>query len=207
MRFATIDIVVALTLAIFVNASIVVPRRLDLPRRRDGRRRWHRASLSAADAGTRGRGGGDAVRGGAVGVGAERLDYRKPWPAKSSWRGSLASAGHPGRAGSRLACSPCCRPLFVVTVYGEESATRLLILSQVVLSLQRPSPFIPWVRLTGSKAWMGRFANGPISSAIAWDNDRRPDRAEWPAAFGHDGIARTPRPGVEGGGTAGPAGT
>ena len=58
--------------------------------------------------------------------------------------------------------------LFVVSAYGEAGATQLLILSQVVLSLQLPFAVYPLVRLTSSKASMGRFANGPLTAAVAW---------------------------------------
>jgi manganese transport protein len=51
---------------------------------------------------------------------------------------------------------------------GEAGATQLLILSQVVLSLQLPFAVYPLVRLTGSKEAMGKFANGPLTAAVAW---------------------------------------
>ena len=62
----------------------------------------------------------------------------------------------------------CRRSSLVVTAYGEAGATQLLILSQVVLSLQLPFAVLPLVRLTGSKQWMGKFANGPLTAAVAW---------------------------------------
>lgn len=49
----------------------------------------------------------------------------------------------------------------VASVYGGEGATRLLILSQVVLSLQLPFAVVPLVRVTSDPAIMGAFANGP----------------------------------------------
>ena len=55
-----------------------------------------------------------------------------------------------------------------VAVYGDAAATSLLILSQVVLSLQLPFAVYPLVRFTGNAAWMGRFANRPVTAAIAW---------------------------------------
>jgi manganese transport protein len=38
----------------------------------------------------------------------------------------------------------------------------------VVLSLQLPFAVVPLVRLTGDRRWMGRFANGPVTSLAAW---------------------------------------
>jgi manganese transport protein len=58
--------------------------------------------------------------------------------------------------------------ILAVAVYGEGSVTKLLILSQVVLSLQLPFAVYPLVRLTGDRAWMGRFANGRTTAAFAW---------------------------------------
>ena len=58
--------------------------------------------------------------------------------------------------------------MFAVTAYGEEGATRLLIFSQVVLTLQLPFAVYPLVRLTNSGAWMGKFANRPFTAVVAW---------------------------------------
>ena len=58
--------------------------------------------------------------------------------------------------------------MVAVTAYGEEGATRLLIFSQVVLSLQLPLAVYPLVRLTNSPVWMGKFANKPVTAVIAW---------------------------------------
>jgi manganese transport protein len=56
----------------------------------------------------------------------------------------------------------------VIAVCGEEAVTRLLILSQVVLSLQLPFAVWPLVRFTGDTALMGEFANGRLTAALAW---------------------------------------
>ena len=64
--------------------------------------------------------------------------------------------GHPRRP---VACDETC---------GRSGATQLLILSQVVLSLQLPFAVYPLVRLTSRKASMGRFASGPLTAAVAW---------------------------------------
>jgi manganese transport protein len=60
-------------------------------------------------------------------------------------------------------------PAVIVTAfYGEAGASRLLILSQVILSLQLTFAVVPLVLFTGQKSKMGRFANGPLLSAAAW---------------------------------------
>ncbi len=58
--------------------------------------------------------------------------------------------------------------LFVVLVEGEDGIGKLLILSQVVLSLQLPFAMVPLIRFTNSRQVMGEFANSRGSAAVAW---------------------------------------
>jgi manganese transport protein len=59
--------------------------------------------------------------------------------------------------------------VLVIILLGPESTYRLLILSQVVLSLQLPFAIVPMIRFTGSKALMGeRFASGMWTRICAW---------------------------------------
>jgi manganese transport protein len=55
----------------------------------------------------------------------------------------------------------------VALIYGEAGTGRLLILSQVVLSLQLPFAVIPLVHFTGRRKTMGAFANPPWLQALA----------------------------------------
>jgi len=60
-------------------------------------------------------------------------------------------------------------PAVIVTaMYGEKGVGSLLILSQVILSLQLSFAVVPLVLFTSSKVKMGEFANHPITAAIAW---------------------------------------
>ena len=56
----------------------------------------------------------------------------------------------------------------VVGASGDAGATRLLILSQVVLSLQLPFAVVPLVMFTGSRAIMGPLASPAWLRALAW---------------------------------------
>lgn len=56
----------------------------------------------------------------------------------------------------------------VASLYGESGTAKLLIASQVVLSLQLPFAVYPLVRFTGDRGKMGTFANGPLLAAAAW---------------------------------------
>ena len=55
-----------------------------------------------------------------------------------------------------------------VAVWGEHSVGRLLILSQVVLSLQLPFVMYPMIKMASSERLMGRFQTSPIMQSIAW---------------------------------------
>ena len=58
--------------------------------------------------------------------------------------------------------------LFGVITLGEHSVGRLLVLSQVVLSLQLPFAMYPLIRLTGQRAIMGNFVNSWATGVLAW---------------------------------------
>jgi len=51
---------------------------------------------------------------------------------------------------------------------GDHKVTALLILSQVVLSLQLPFAVIPLVRFTSDRRRMGEFTNHPAVTLLAW---------------------------------------
>ncbi|MBI3839567.1 MAG: Nramp family divalent metal transporter [Planctomycetia bacterium] len=56
----------------------------------------------------------------------------------------------------------------VAGIYGEHGIGQLLILSQVVLSLQLSFAVVPLVMFTSDRRKMGRFANRPALAALAW---------------------------------------
>ena len=49
--------------------------------------------------------------------------------------------------------------IVVASLYGASGTAKLLVLSQVILSLQLPFAVVPLVRFTSDKGWMGPFAN------------------------------------------------
>lgn len=55
-----------------------------------------------------------------------------------------------------------------VMVLGEHSVGRLLIMSQVVLSLQLPFAMYPLIRLTSRRDVMGAFVNSARTAALSW---------------------------------------
>jgi manganese transport protein len=60
-------------------------------------------------------------------------------------------------------------PAVIVTaLYGERGAAGLLILSQVILSLQLSFAVVPLVQFTGERRKMGEFTNSRMLSVAAW---------------------------------------
>ncbi len=60
-------------------------------------------------------------------------------------------------------------PAFIVTLlFGESGTSSLLVLSQVILSMQLSFAVVPLVLFTNSKAKMGQFANKPILKFLVW---------------------------------------
>jgi manganese transport protein len=58
--------------------------------------------------------------------------------------------------------------IIVVAVTGEQGTEKLLILSQVILSLQLSFAVVPLVIFTGSRNKMGEFVNAPWLQGLAW---------------------------------------
>ena len=58
--------------------------------------------------------------------------------------------------------------LIVIYIFGEGATTQLLILSQVILSLQLGFAVIPLIHLTSDKKKMGQFANKIWLQIVAW---------------------------------------
>jgi manganese transport protein len=60
-------------------------------------------------------------------------------------------------------------PALIITImYGEKGTTSLLILSQVILSIQLSFAVIPLVMFTSDKKKMGQFVNKPVLKYSAW---------------------------------------
>jgi manganese transport protein len=60
-------------------------------------------------------------------------------------------------------------PAVIVTaMYGESGTAKLLVLSQVILSLQLSFAVIPLIRFTSDRIKMGEFVNPPWLKVLAW---------------------------------------
>lgn len=58
--------------------------------------------------------------------------------------------------------------VITILIFGNHGLSKLLILSQVVLSLQLPFAVFPLVYFTGKKKFMGNFANNQVLNVLAW---------------------------------------
>jgi manganese transport protein len=58
--------------------------------------------------------------------------------------------------------------VLVVGAAGDSGATKLLVLSQVVLSMQLPFAIVPLVKFTSDRKIMGRFASPAWVKVVAW---------------------------------------
>jgi manganese transport protein len=58
--------------------------------------------------------------------------------------------------------------IFATAIYGETGTGWLLIFSQVVLSVQLSFAVVPLVQFTSDKQKMGVFVNGPVTRTIGW---------------------------------------
>lgn len=166
IRFSRMDVAIALAVATFVNAAILI---------------LAAASFHGRGLGEIGLDDAYQLLAPALGTGAASTLFAVALLASgqnSSITGTLAGqivmegftdlrmASWLRRLLSRLlALVPA---LGAIVLYGEGTVTKLLIFSQVVLSLQLPFAVYPLVRLTGNSAWMGCFANGRTAAVVAW---------------------------------------
>jgi manganese transport protein len=58
--------------------------------------------------------------------------------------------------------------IIVVAINGERGTEKLLLLSQVILSLQLSFAVVPLVIFTSNRKHMGEFVNGPFLKGLAW---------------------------------------
>jgi manganese transport protein len=58
--------------------------------------------------------------------------------------------------------------VLTVVIFGADQMTNLLVLSQVILSLQLPFAVVPLLHFTGERARMGEFTNPPWVRVLGW---------------------------------------
>jgi manganese transport protein len=167
LRWAVTDSVVALLLALFVNAAILITAaavfhaagRVDVE---EIGQAYHLLSPM-------------------LGVGAASLVFAVALLASglnstvtATLAGQIVMEGFldlriPGWARRLLTRALAIVPVLVVTgLYGASGTARLLVFSQVVLSMQLPFAVIPLVRFVSDRKMMGAFAIGRVTALLAW---------------------------------------
>ena len=158
IQFSTLDVVAALTIALFINAGILVlsaaafheTGRHDVAEIQDAYR------LLSPVLG---------VSGASLLFGIALLASGKSSTITATLTGQIVMEGFLSlrmppwlrRLVTRgLAIAPA---LLVVLYYGESGVARLLIVSQAVLSLQLPFAIVPLIRFTSDQRKMGKFVN------------------------------------------------
>jgi len=58
--------------------------------------------------------------------------------------------------------------IIAVALYGQSGTAKLLIFSQVILSLQLSFAVVPLVQFTSNRTWMGEFVNPLWLNILAW---------------------------------------
>ncbi len=167
LRFATIDVIIALTLAFFINAAILITC----------------GTLFHAQ-------GAGVVNGieeayqmltPALGVsfastlfGIALLASGQSSAVTTTLAGQIVMEGFTHFriapwARRLLTRSIAILPAFFITLYyGQSGTTKLLVFSQVVLSLQLPFAIVPLLRFTSDKTKMGVFAISTRLKCVAW---------------------------------------
>jgi manganese transport protein len=167
IQFATIDTVVALMLALFINGAILIVAAATF----HGTSYEHIADISDAYrllTPLLGTALASTVFALALLFSGQNATLTGTLAGQIVMEGFLDLRVRPWlrRLGTRLlAIIPA---LITIVLYGERGSGRLLVLSQVILSLQLPFAVFPLISLTSDRRIMGRFANPWWLKAIAW---------------------------------------
>jgi manganese transport protein len=167
MRFATLDTLVALMSALFINGAILVVAAATF----HGTGYEHMADISDAYkllAPLLGTALASTVFALALLFSGQNATLTGTLAGQIVVEGFLELRVRPWlrRLGTRLlAIIPA---VITVVLYGERGSGKLLVLSQVILSLQLPFAVFPLIRFTSDRRIMGRFVNPWWLKAIAW---------------------------------------
>jgi NRAMP (natural resistance-associated macrophage protein)-like metal ion transporter len=167
IRFASIDSVIALSFALLVNASILILAASTF---------HSRGHTDVSEIGEAYRLLAPMLGAGAASIlfGVALLASGQNSTVTGTLAGQVVMEGFTNfrmpvwarRVASRLLAIV---PAATVAIhYGDAGTTRLLILSQVILSLQLPFAMVPLVKLTNDRRVMGEFANATWLAGTAW---------------------------------------
>ncbi len=167
VRFAFIDSTIALTMALFINAAILIVAAATF------NTRGHTEVAEIQDAyklltPLLGVGGASAVFALALLASGQNSTLTGTLAGQIVMEGFLDLRLRPW-VRRLITRSIAIVPAIIVSIVAGESGTaKLLVLSQVVLSLQLSFAVFPLVQFTSEKAKMGEFANAAWLKALAW---------------------------------------
>jgi manganese transport protein len=167
IKFATIDSTVALFLAFFVNAAILVTAAAAF--HRNGLH--HVADINDAHkllAPVLGAGAASVVFAVALLASGQNSTLTGTLAGQIVMEGFLNIKLRPWLRRLITRAIAVVPALIVTLLYGEKGTGELLVLSQVILSLQLSFAVVPLVLFTSSKDKMGVFVNRPWVQLIAW---------------------------------------
>jgi manganese transport protein len=167
IKFATIDSTVALFLAFFVNAAILVTAAAAF--HRNGL--FNVADISDAHkllAPVLGAGAASAFFAIALLASGQNSTLTGTLAGQIVMEGFLNLKLKPWLRRLITRAIAVVPALIVAILYGEKGTSELLVLSQVILSLQLSFAVVPLVLFTGDRAKMGVFTNRPVVQALAW---------------------------------------
>lgn len=167
LKFAVADSTIALMLALFINAAILILSAavFHAAGRTDVEEIEHAFALLSPMLGV-----GIASTLFAVALLASGLNST----VTATLAGQIVMEGFlrlrlPGWVRRLITRSLAIVPVVIVTaLYGESGTAKLLVLSQVVLSMQLPFAVVPLVSFVSDRAKMGSFAIGPALKVTAW---------------------------------------
>jgi manganese transport protein len=165
IKFATIDSTVALMFALFINAAILIVSAATFHGRQEVAQLEEAYRLLSP---TLGVGVASAVFAVALLASGQNSTLTGTLAGQIVMEGFLNLRLRPWlrRLITRLlAIVPA---VICVGIYGEASTSRLIVISQVVLSLQLSFAVVPLVRFTSDRQKMGEFANRWWLNALAW---------------------------------------
>jgi len=167
IKFATIDSTVALFLAFFVNAAILVTAAAAF--HRSGH--YEVADISDAHkllAPVLGAGAASAVFAVALLASGQNSTLTGTLAGQIVMEGFLDIKLKPWLRRLITRSIAVVPALIVTLLYGEKGTGELLVLSQVILSFQLSFAVVPLVLFTSSKDKMGVFVNRPWVKVLAW---------------------------------------
>ncbi|MEO6360141.1 MAG: Nramp family divalent metal transporter, partial [Sphingomicrobium sp.] len=167
IRFATIDSTIALSLALFINASILIlaASTFHVAGRTDVAEIQHAYELLTPMLGV---GMASTLFAVALLASGQNSTITATLAGQIVMEGFLDIRLPPWQRRLITRLLAIVPAVIVASIYGISGTAKLLVLSQVILSLQLPFAVVPLVKFTSDREMMGGFTNPAWLKAAAW---------------------------------------